>query len=188
MNYMKLLKVALSMLSLTGITSCGSLKPCPITTGTTKIVYSEFENSGIAISTKYEITQDSLVWDYTELRNNCHLMDVARYDHQDFEALVTALSEIRFSAKDTHDVSSGGSGWGCSFYNEKECYFHYNDKFNLSGSYETVTDIILQFVANHKPEGLRLFDQLKAEPHQDATFGEFEELPKALEPYLFKKQ
>ena len=183
---MKLLKVALSMLSLTGITSCGSLRPCPITTGTTKIVYSEHENSGIAISTKYEITEDSLVWDYTELRNGCHLTDAVRYDRQDFEALVSELSEIRFSAKDTHDVSSGGSGWGCSFYNDRECYFHYNDKFNLSGGYEKVTDAILQFVASHKPEGLRLFDQLKAEPHEGAMFGEFDQLPPPLHPFSIK--
>ena len=185
---MKLLKVALSMLSLTGIASCGSLKPCPITTGTTKIVYSEFENSGIAISTKYEITQDSLVWDYTELRYNRHLKDAVTYNRQDFEALVTELSAIRFSAKDTHDASAGGGGWGCSFYNDKECYFHYNDAFILSGAYEAVTDAILQFVASHKPEGLRLFDQLKAEPHESAMFGEFEQLPEPLEPYLIKKQ
>ena len=181
---MKILKLAVSMLSLTGITSCGSLKPCPISTGTTKIVYSEHENSGIAISTTYEITEDSLVWDYRELRNDCHLKDVARYDRQDFEALVTALSEIRFSAKDTHDASAGGGGWGCSFYNDKECYFHYNDAFILSGAYEAVTDAILQFVASHKPEGLRLFDQLKAEPHESAMFGEFEHLPAPFEPYV----
>ena len=67
---MKLLKMFLSMLSLTGIASCGSLKPCPITTGTTKIVYSEHTNSGIAISTTYEITRDSLVWDYNEYRED----------------------------------------------------------------------------------------------------------------------
>ena len=113
-------------------------------------------------------------------------MDVARYDRQDFEALVTALSEIRFSAKDTHDVSSGGSGWGCSFYNEKECYFHYNNAFKLSGNYDTVTDAILQFVASHKPEGLRLFDELKSQPHEEATFGEFKELPPPLHPFSIK--
>ena len=181
---MKILKVALSMLSLTGIASCGSLRPCPISTGTTKIVYSEHENSGIAIMTSYEITEDSLVWDYRELRNDCHLKDVARYDRQDFEALVTELSTIRFSAKDTHDVSSGGSGWGCSFYNDKECYFHYNDRFKLSGSYDTVTNAILQFVSNHKPEALKLFDELKSQPHATTTFGEFDPLPAPLEPYL----
>ena len=101
---MKILKVALSMLSLTGITSCGSLKPCPISSGTTKIVYSEHETSGLAISMTYEITQDSLVWDYREPRNDCHLKDVVRYDRQDFEALVTELSTIRFHAKDTQET------------------------------------------------------------------------------------
>ena len=183
---MKLLKMVLSMLSLTGITSCGSLRPCPITTGTTKIVYGEHANSGIAISTTYEITGDSLVWDYRELRNDCHLRDVARYDAQDFEALVTALSEIRFSAKDAHDYSSGGSGWGCSFDNEKGHYLQYNSTYALSGDYAKVTEMILQFAEAHKPEGLRLFDALKAEPHEKPTFGEFEELPEALKPYTVK--
>ena len=54
----------------------------------------------------------------------------------------------------------------------------------MSGSYETVTDVILQFVANHKPEGLRLFDELKSQPHATTTFGEFEHLPAPLEPYV----
>ena len=57
-------------------------------------------------------------------------------------------------------------------------------KFKLSGSYETVTDVILQFVSNHKPEGLRVFDELKSEPHEGAMFGEFEHLPQPLEPYI----
>lgn len=183
---MKLLKMALSMLSLTGIASCGSLRPCPITTGTTKIVYGEHDNSGIAITTTYEITSDSLVWDYREPRNGCHLRDVAKYDAQDFEALVTSLSTIRFSARDTHDYSVGASGWGCSFDNAKGRYLQYNNKYKLSGDYRKVTDIILQFAETHKPEGLRRFDALKAEPHEKPMFGEFKVLPEALKPYTTK--
>jgi len=161
---MKILKMVLSMLSLTGIASCGSLKPCPITTGTTKIVYSEHSNSGIAIMTTYEITRDSLVWLYQEFRTDRCLRDVAKYDAQDFEALVTALSTIRFSAKDAHDVSSGGSGWGCSFDNEKGRYLQYNSTYKLSGDYEKVTDMIQQFVEAHKPEALAHFDEQDTEP------------------------
>ena len=160
---MNILKMVLSMLSLTGIASCGSLKPCPITTGTTKIVYSEHTNSGIAISTTYEIARDSLVWDYREYRNDRHLRDVVRYDAQDFEALVTALSTIRFSAKDAHDVSSGGEGWGCSFDNGKGRYLQFNSTYKLSGDYEKVTDLIKQFVDAHQPEGLKLLDEQEDE-------------------------
>ena len=47
-----------------------------------------------------------------------------------------------------------------------------------------MTDVILQFVSNHKPEGLRVFDELKSEPHEGAMFGEFEHLPQPLEPYI----
>ena len=150
---MKLLKMFLSMLSLTGITSCGSLKSCPITTGTTKIVYSEHSNSGIAILMTYEIASDSLVWDYNEYREDLHLRDVVRYDAQDFETLVTALSTIRFSAKDAHDVSSGGDGWACSFDNGEGRYLQFNNTYKLSGDYEKVTDLIKQFVDAHQPEG-----------------------------------
>ena len=156
---MNLLKMFLGMLSLTGITSCGSLKSCPITTGTTKIVYSEHSNSGIAILMTYEIASDSLVWDYQDFRNDRHLRDVARYDAQDFEALVAALSTIQFSAKDAHDYSSGGSGWGCSFDNEKGRYLQYNSTYKLSGDYEKVTNMIQQFIDAHQPEGLKHLDE-----------------------------
>ena len=160
---MKLLKMFLSMLSLTGIASCGSLKPCPITTGTTKIVYSEHTNSGIAISATYEITRDSLVWDYHEYRNGRHQRDVVRYDAQDFEALVTALSTIRFSAKDAHDVSSGGDGWACSFDNGEGRYLQFNNTYKFSGDYEKVTYLIKQFVDAHQPEGVKHLDELEDE-------------------------
>ena len=161
---MKILKMFLSMLSLTGIASCGSLKPCPITTETTKIVYSEHSNSGIAILMTYEIARDSLVWECKNFRNNRHLRDVARYDAQDFETLVTALSTIRFSAKDAHDASSGGSGWGCSFDNEKGRYLQYNSSYELSGDYEKVTDMIQQFINAHQPEGMKSLEELENEP------------------------
>lgn len=125
---------------------------------TTKILYTKFSNSGIAISMTYEITADSMVWQYTEHRNSLCIRAVSRYDIQDFEALVAALSSIRFSAKDAHDISSGGSGWGCCFDNENGRYLQFNSSYNLSGDYEKVTDMILQFTEDHKPECQRLFE------------------------------
>ena len=102
--------MALRMLSLTGLASCMSLKPYPITTGTTKIVYAEHANSGVASQTRFELSAESLVWDFTEPRYNRHLRDVTSYEKQEFEALITTLSKVKFSAVDSHDYSSGGSG------------------------------------------------------------------------------
>lgn len=183
---MKLINVVLNMLSLTGLASCMSLNTCPIQTSTTKITFSEHSNSGLAISTTYEICEDSLVWSRMEPRYGWRLRDVLRYDKQDFQELLTALSAIRFSARDTHDHSVGGSGWGVSFENQKGCYFHYNSKFKLSGEYERVTEIINEYIEKHKPEGLKLFDQLRAEPHEKGMYGDFEELPEALKAYTVK--
>lgn len=181
---MKLLKLALSMLSLSGIAACGSMRPCPIMRGTTRIVYAEHENSGIASETRYEITADSLIWDFTEPRYDRHLRDVARYERHDFEALVEALSQVKFSARDADDHNSGGGGWGCGFYNEKGRYLTFNCQFKLSGDYKEVIRRILAFAREHKPEGLKLYDRLKAEPHEQGMYGDFEELPEALKTYL----
>ena len=185
---MKLLKMALSMLSLTGIASCVSLKPYPISMATTKIVYAEHANSGIASQTRYELTADSLIWDFTEPRYSRHLRDVAQVSGKDFEALVTALSTIKFSAKDKNDPSAGGSGWGCGFYDEKGRYLQFNDHFKLSGDYEQVIELIVTFAEQHKPEGLKRYDELKAQPHERGMYGDFDELPKELEIYLIDKK
>lgn len=147
---MKLLKMVLSMLSLTGMASCVSMKPCPISTGTTKIVYAEHSNSGIATETKYEITADSLVCVFTDFRNDLHRRETNLVESKDFEALVTTLSQIKFSAKDLDDVSSGGEGWGCGFYNEKGRYLHFNNTFKLTGDYEQVIKLIQAFAEQHK--------------------------------------
>ena len=181
---MKLINIVLNMLSLTGLTSCIGLNTCPIQTGTTKITFSEHSNSGLAISTTYEITEESLVWNRMEPRYNWKLRDVLKCDKQDFNELLTALSTIRFSARDAHDHSAGGSGWGVSFENQKGRYFHYNSSFKLSGDYESVNEKISEYVEKHKPEGLKLFDQLRAEPHEPGMYGDFDELPEALKAYL----
>lgn len=183
---MKLINIVLNMLSLTGLTSCIGLNTCPIQTGTTKITFSEHSNSGLAISTTYEISEDSLVWSRMEPRYNWKLRDVLKCNKQDFNELVAEISTIRFSAKDAHDYSVGGDGWGLSFENQKGRYFHYNSSFKLSGDYESVTEKISEYVEKHKPEGLKLFDQLRAAPHKTGMYGDFEELPEALKPYLVK--
>ena len=174
------------MLSLTGLASCMGLNSCPIQMSTTKITFSEHSNSGLLISTTFEICEDSMVWSRMEPRYGWKLRDVSKCDKQDFNELLTELSTIRFSARDAHDFSAGGDGWGLSFENQKGRYFHYNDKFKLSGDYERVTEKIQEYVEKHKPKGLQLFDQLRAEPHEKGMYGDFDELPEALKAYIVK--
>ena len=149
---------------------------------TSKITFSEHSNSGLLISTTFEIYEDSLVWKRTEPRYGWKLRDVSPCDKEDFKGLLTELSTIRFSARDTHDHSAGAGGWGFSFENQKGRYFHYNDKYNLSGDYERVTE----YVEKHKPKGLQLFDQLREEPHEKGMYGDFEVLPEALKAYTME--
>ena len=59
---MKLINVVLNMLSMTGLASCIGLNTCPIQMSTNKITFSEHSNSGLLISTTFEIYEDSLVW------------------------------------------------------------------------------------------------------------------------------
>lgn len=179
--------MALRMLSLTGLASCMSLKPYPITTGTTKIVYAEHANSGVASQTRFELSAESLVWDFTEPRYNRHLRDVTSYERQEFEALITTLSKVKFSAVDSHDYSSGGSGWGCAFYDAKGSYLQFNDTYKLSGDYEQVIRQILDFAQSHKPDGLKRYEALKAQPHEPGKYGDFETLPTELERYAVSK-
>lgn len=175
------------MLSLTGLASCMSLKPYPITTDTTKIVYAEHANSGVASQTRFELSIESLSWDFIEPRYNRHLRDVSTYEQQDFKTLITTLSKIKFSAVDSHDYSSGGSGWGCTFYDAKGSYLQFNDTYKLSGDYEQVVRQILDFAQSHKPDGLKRYESLKAHPHEQGLYGDFETLPTELERYAVSK-
>ncbi len=180
---MKVKTVILNMLSLTGLSSCISLQQNAIDMSTTKIVYSEHSNSGLAIYTTYEICADSLVWEYDEARNSCHLKDVSRYNIDAFKQLLSDLSAISFSAKDANDHSVGGSGWSISFENSNGSYFSYNNLFKLSGNYQHVNEVLMSFVRNHQPNGYKLFKKYQAEPHEGAMYGEFKELPEALKSY-----
>lgn len=180
---MKLINVVLNMISMTGLASCIGMNTCPIQMSTSKITFSEHSNSGLLISTTFEICEDSLVWSRMEPRYGWKLRDVSPCDKQDFKGLLTELSTIRFSARDTHDHSVGAAGWGVSFENQKGRYFHYNDKFDLSGDYERVNEKINEYVEKHKPKGLQLFDQLRAEPHEKGMYGDFEVLPEDLKVY-----
>ena len=56
--------------------------------------------------------------------------------------------------------------------------------FKLSGDYERVNEKISEYVERHKPKGLILFDQLRAESHEPGKYGDFDELPDTLKTYL----
>ena len=103
---MKLINIVLKMLSMTGLASCIGLNTCPIQMSTSKITFSEHSSSGMLISTTFEIYEDSLVWNRMEPRYGWKLRDVSPCDKQDFMGLLTELSAIRFSARDTHDFIS----------------------------------------------------------------------------------
>ena len=172
------------------LTSCSQLRmkssSCPISSKTTKITYSQYTNSGEAISTTTTILEDCLIWEYHEIRNNCHLKDSCRFERAAFEELIKDLSTIHFSAKDAHDYSSGGAGYGLSFEANADRYFSYNSSYKLSGDYDHVTSLIQQFIESHKTECELLFERLAKEPHEQGDFGEFMILPEELEKYRVK--
>ena len=160
----------------------------PISSETTKITYYHHTNSGIAISTKVEMNEDSLTWEYYEARTGLRLRDTSKFDKNDFAELVNELSLVRFSAKDAHDTSSGGEGYAIAFEQDAKQYFFYNDSYKLSGDYEKVETLILQFIETHKTECEKRMEELSKEPHESRFFGEFETLPEELKPYEVQNQ
>ena len=194
MTMKTMISLALCMSAWLGMSTCNSApnetstegKGCPIKAETSKIVYYEYSNSGLAIHTKYEIYRDSIVWDYEEVRNDCHLRDVITYPDKDFDELIGQLSKIKFSAKDSHDTSSGGSGYYYAFSTSDKDYFHFNSSYKLSGDIGSACELIQSFIKSHTTDGLAAFQRLSAAPHERAVLGEFEELPEELEKYRVK--
>lgn len=158
----------------------------PIKASTTRIVYSVYSNSGVAIYTRVEISRGLLVWDRNEMREGCHLRDSVSFAVEDFDALVERLSGIGFSVKGKPDVSSGGSGSSYSFWTEQKCYLSYDDSRTLVGDHEQVAAAIDQFIGEHPTKGGAAFERLSNEPHEKGMFSEFKTLPEELEPYLVK--
>ena len=62
-----------------------------------------------------------------------------------------------------------------------------NDTYKLSGDYEQVIRQILDFAQSHKPDGLKRYEALKAQPHEPGKYGDFETLPTELERYAISK-
>lgn len=163
-----------------------SARHCPVKPNTTKIIYGQHTNSGIAIQSKHEISRDSIVWDYYEIRNGCHLRDVIANDGEDYDRLVSDLSQVKFRAKDMHDTSAGGDGFWYSFEAGAKPYFSFNDSFDISGDFDKLELLIAEYIKGHPTKAEELFNRLSLEPHNKADFGEFETLPEELEQYRLK--
>ncbi len=159
----------------------------PIKAETSHIRYTEFSNSGLAITTKYDIYRDSLVWDYLEMRNDCHLRDVVKFNPKLFDELVANLSKLKFSAKDTHDASSGGDGYAYAFFAKEKDYFHFNSTYKTKGDIDKLMELIQGFIDEHPTDAELEFNRLSLIPHEKATLGEFRTLPQELQKFSVPK-
>jgi hypothetical protein len=159
----------------------------PIKASTTKVTYKYHTNSGKARYSEYLIFKDSLVWDYYEVRNHCHLKDICKYDRSNFDKLIKELSEKKFSGTcDLREMSVGGAGFKYYFEKDSNCYLQYSDLYQLSGEYQEVDKLIKHFIETHKTQCEILFEKFSNEPHEHAHFGEFRSLPQELHKYVVK--
>jgi len=191
------------LLLLTGLILCNSSKSIPkvidvvseeqmsskqepvfVKKETIKIKYVDYSNSGIAIDTQYEIYRDSLIWEYTEHRNDCRLRDVVKYDSEEFEKLIENLSQYTFSVVKREEPLCGGEGESFSFSSDTGCYLNFDDSScELYGDADEVKRLIRQFVQLHPTKGEIEFKRLSKLPHKRAKHGVFKELPQELEIY-----
>jgi len=153
---------------------------------TVKISYCRYSNSGLAISTWVEIYKDSLIWDYSEHRNDCHLRDVVKYDSTEFKNLIDALSQFSFSVE-RGIPTCGGEGESYSFSTNSGRYLEIDDDCVIEGDFEKVSELIRQFIQSHPTDGEKEFKRLSRLPHERAAFGQFEVLPEELEIYRVKR-
>jgi hypothetical protein len=124
------------------------------------IKYRKYSNSGKAIATEYVIYNDSLVWKYTEYRNNFRLQDVVKYNREEFDKLIDNLSRYTFSIERTEPVCGGG-GESFSFSTEAGCYLTFDDSnCELYGDADEVKKLIRQFVHLHPTSGKKDFKRL----------------------------
>ena len=133
------------------------------------------------------IFKDSLVWNYYEVRNHCHLKDICKYDRSNFDKLIKELSEKKFSGTcNLREMSVGGAGFEYYFEKDSNCYLQYSDSYQLSGEYQEVDKLIKHFIETHKTQCEILFEKFSNESHEHAPFGEFRSLPQKLHKYVVK--
>lgn len=159
----------------------------PIKVSTKKITCKFHTNSGMARYSEYQIFKDSLVWNYYEARNHCHLKDLCKYYRADYDTLMKELSKLKFSGTcNLKEISVGGAGYDYSFEDNSQCYLHYNNSYLLSGEYQKVDQLLNHFIETHKTQCEIFFEKYSKEPHEQAPFGEFKELPRRLYKYIVR--
>lgn len=97
--------------------------------------------------------------------------------------LFTMCMAIASNAQDSRLV--GDTSF--SFENENGTYLFYTESYSLSGDFEEIENLILQFIKAHKPEGELLFEEFAKKPHERAEYGEFKTLPSELQKYVAKE-
>lgn len=158
---------------------------CPIKKETTAIRYTISSNSGIAVQTEYDIMPDSVIWHYTDHRNDFILRDVVKYDRKDFDTLIDTLSQVAFKVRQVNSIpTTGGGGYAYSFFDNDGRYLGYGVVNNIaSGDNKTAEEAISQFIDTHKTAG----EQAVEEALKNGTlYIDIEEFPEALVPYRVK--
>jgi len=122
---------------------------CLIKEDTTKIVYHRHTHSGLAISMTVNLYPDHLVWTYVEARRNRRQHNECIYEKEHYEKLVKELSTIQFSALGRRPHPTGGAGYSYSFEVNAERYLRFDNHHQLSGDYNKVQNLILQFIEEH---------------------------------------
>ena len=159
-------------------------KEIKIDPNTKAIYYAWHSNSGLAISTSVSIYPDSLIWYYEESRNSTAFQDVVKYNRNDFNALISTLSQYTITIYPVNQQPTlGGSGFSYSFVNETKNYLSYDNFTSISGTND-VNNEIQKFIENHKTKCQKEFERLAKKPHEKADFGEFRTIPKSLRRYL----
>ena len=155
-----------------------------ISPNTTKIEYHHHANSGIAIYTTYVITEDSLVWQYQEARNNCFLTDVCRYEKGDFDAMLKSMATLSITVTTKpYRPGYGGAGWSYSFSDAENKYLYYSNDSKIDGNNKEIDNLIQNFIQSHMTEAELLFNKLRFDPHERGEYGTFKELPDELKKY-----
>jgi hypothetical protein len=126
------------------------LNSCPISLKTTKIIYHEHTNSGVAIYTTITIFEDHLVYERNYARKNHISKYSCEYSKDEFNELIMRLSKVQFSATYVRNHKLGGPGFEYSFESDSGQYLQYNNVSKLSGNYEQVSSLIQKFIEEHK--------------------------------------
>ena len=153
---------------------------CLIKENTTKIIHHRHTNSGLAISMTVELYPDHLVWTYVEARKSHRQQNESIYEKEHYEKLVKELSTIQFSARDRRPHPTGGAGYSYSFEVNAERYLSFGNHHQLSGNYNKVQNLILQFIEEHG-QCVTLFEKYSKTALEKGRLGKYRKFPQKLQ-------